>query len=144
MLGRRERMFFARFPNRYAIAKPKRIRRTQRRRIKPTTLSDAANFGTAITKMKRNGIFGLPRLNPNRRFEFTTAKSQLDNLAVVDLFPGCQLWTNKRGIFPSQFRKRSRQFLQPGVICVAAVQHARIGTKQDLQGVFAFRFSIFD
>src|SRR5205823_10534413 len=123
---------------------PKRIRRAQRIRIKPTTLSDAANFGTAITKMKRNGIFGLSRLNQDRCSKFTAAKTQLDNLAVVDVFPGRQLWTNKRGIFPSQLRKRSRQFLQPGVVCVAAVEYARIGTKQDLQGIFDFRCSIFD
>src|SRR5439155_22522564 len=99
---------------------------------------------TAITKMKRNGIFGLSRLNQDRCFEFTTAKSQLDNLAVVDVFPGCQLWTNKGGIFPSQFRERSRQFLQPGIVCVAAVEDARIRTKQDLQGIFDCRCSMFD
>src|SRR5215217_6535571 len=102
LLGRGERMFFARFPNRQPIAKPKRIRRAQRIRVKPTIFANAANFATAVTEMKRNRIFGLPRLNPNRRFEFTTPKCQLDNISIVDLFAPSKRRTDQRGIIPSQ------------------------------------------
>ena len=83
--------------------------------------------------MQGDGILRLARLNPNRGFEFASAKCQLDHVSTVDLLPRRQLRTNKGRIFPGQFRERPRKFLQPAIVRVTAIQNIWIGSKKELE-----------
>ena len=133
MLRRCERMFGASFPNRQAVAKPKRIGCAQSISAEARAFPNTTNFCATVTEMERNGILRLPRLNPNRRIQFASAKCQFDYVTIIDLLACRQLRTNKCRIFPGQFSERSGKFLQPAVVCIMAIQNIWIGSKKELE-----------
>src|SRR5215472_12157967 len=94
---------------------------------------DKLRHFAAPTERNANGIVGMAggyaRCNDKLAFHCGSAGTlfvdrELQQIARFDTECFCVFRTDQRGIVPTQLRDGVRQFLEPAVVCVAAVVHA--------------------
>ena len=132
ILGRCESISRTR-PGRFdAISHPPSFRGAERSNVDTNRIdtllnrpTDMTNLFSPVTDCNSDRIFSLPGLNKHRGFDRTTVNLNLYLFVLLGPQRLCCFRINNRGVIPSHFGNRIRNFLDPSIVRQATIMQSR-------------------
>ena len=91
----------------------------------------AAEHGLAVAQTERDRAIGLAGHTPDRAPDAVPVDRDFHPVFVLDLQILRGLFAHNHGVIPRQAGNGPGQFLQPGVVAVAAVEYIRVGVERN-------------
>src|SRR4051812_28484498 len=81
--------------------------------------------------MEVSAIIRLPRLNPGRTLNGTPVRRNFNHVLIADSQATRGIRAEKDGVIPGELCHGARQFLQPRVVRITAIQDIGVGTERE-------------
>src|ERR1700683_55701 len=128
-----ERITLAQFRDLRPSGDPRRPGRLHEVSAEARARADASGTRASVTQVDGERIIGVPGKDPYGTLQVTSVYIEANIVAIGHAELQSGAGTHLDRVVPGQPRDRLRQFLQPGIIRIAAVAHGRIGTKHDFE-----------